>query len=96
MKELLVIKKIESKKDEKVKSYYLCCLKLVRSNKENEDNKILRNYVNGESSDYLVKVSEKEYNESRVGDVYSYTCSVNEYERIELVLGKIQKNIFGK
>lgn len=94
-KELLVIGKFVSEKDKNEKKYYLSCLKLVPASNE-KPNRILRNITGDKMSDYLVRVSSTEYDGVVVGDIWSYSSVVNEYERIELVIETLQRNIFGK
>lgn len=92
-KQLLIIGKYEKEKNG-VKYYNLETLKLVR--KKDGSNAILKNFINGKGNSFIINVSKLEYEKYLVGDVVSYSCVVNEFERTEYLVDKLIKNIFGK
>ena len=93
MKELLILSKFSKEKNGK-QYYTLECVRLVHDSQKG--NKIYRQYIDNRTCNYLVNVSKAEYESAQVGDIYGYTTTTNEYDKVEYVLGTLRKNIFGK
>ena len=85
-------------KDSKVSgqvNHYIECLKMSYGD-DKKPNKLIGRFVDGKQYSIIVYVSEEEYKKYECGDIVDYSTTTNEYDQVEYLLGKVNKNIFGK